>query len=79
MQASPRIQSIQARREVELTDESVTCASGRSQIEAKVSSRLLILFGIRGFDLQDEPVDFFGAKLAAVPGHAALAIINDVS
>jgi hypothetical protein len=39
---------------------------------------LSILLGIRGFDLQDEPVDLFGTKLAAVLRHAALAIVNDV-
>jgi hypothetical protein len=57
---------------VEVTDESVTCASRRGQIDAMVK------LGIRGLDLQDEPVDLFGAKLAAVLRHAALAIVNDV-
>ena len=64
---------------MELTDESVTCSSRRGQIDAMVKPvPLSILLGIRGFDLQDEPVDLFGAKLAAVLRHAALAIVNHV-
>ncbi len=69
MQARPRIQSIQARREegAEVTDESVTCDPGWGQGERPWTGTPLssgCSFFIQGFDLRrlnllDQGVNFF--------------------
>ena len=91
-QASPRIQSIQAKRdEAEATGESVTCRAGAIQDERADRPKNLACAGPRPgigplsslricrFNLLDERVDVARSELASEFGHMMLAVSDDVA